>query len=115
MKLCRSRMLAFRQWTLFSARRSEPASQMRPIPAITFLTLFVAAFAAGAAPLPAPHQVDIPLENGILHAQLYKPEGNGPFPVVIALHGCGGVSGHFEPGQVPYRDWAEELVKDGKA
>src|SRR6202051_1094333 len=115
MKSCRSRMLAFRQWTLFSARRSDPASQMRPIPAITFLTLFAAAFAAGAAPLPAPHEVDIPLQNGILHAQLYKPEGNGPFPVVIALHDCGGLAGHSEPVAPRYRDWAEHLLNGGHA
>src|SRR6202142_191816 len=115
MKFCRSRMLAFRQWTLFSARRSDPASQMRLIAAIPFLTLFAAAFAAGAAPLPAPHQVDIPLENGILHAQLFKPEGNGPFPVVIALHGCGGLAGHSEQVAPRYRDWAEHLLNGGHA
>ncbi len=63
---------------------------MRLRSAITFLTLFGAAFAAHAAPLPSPHQVDIPLANGTLHAQLFKPDGDGPFPVVIALHGCGG-------------------------
>jgi dienelactone hydrolase len=71
--------------------------------------------AANAAPLPAAHQVDIPLSTGILHAQLYKPEGEGPFPVVIALHGCGGLGGHSEPIQPRYRDWAEQLLKDGKA
>jgi dienelactone hydrolase len=108
-------MLALRQWTLFSARRSDPASQMRLIPAISYLTLFAVAFAAGAAPLPAPRQVDIPLENGILHAQLYKPEGNGPFPVVIALHGCGGLAGHSEQVAPRYRDWAEHLLNGGHA
>jgi dienelactone hydrolase len=51
----------------------------------------------------------------VLRAQLYKPEGNGPFPVVIALHGCGGLAGHSEPIQTRYRDWAEQLIKDGKA
>src|SRR5258708_6393210 len=65
---------------------------MRLRSAITFLTLFGAAFAAHAAPLPSPHQVDIPLANGTLHAQLFKPAGDGPFPVVIALHGCGGLA-----------------------
>ena len=65
--------------------------------------------------MPAPHQVDIPLGNGILHAQLYKPDGDGPFPVVIALHGCGGLAGRSEPVQPRYRDWAEQLLKDGKA
>ena len=81
----------------------------------TFLTLFAVAIAAQAAPLPAPRQVDIPLGSGTLHAQLYKPDGNGPFPVVIALHGCGGLAGRSEPVQPRYRDWAEQLLKDGNA
>ena len=65
--------------------------------------------------MPAPHQVEIPLRNGILHAQLFKPDGDGPFPVVIALHGCGGLAGHSEQVAPRYRDWAEQLVKAGKA
>jgi dienelactone hydrolase len=88
---------------------------MRLLSAATFLTLFAVAFAADAAPPPSPHQVDIPLGNAILHAQLYKPDGDGPFPVVIALHGCGGLAGHSEPVQPRYRDWAEQLLKDGNA
>ena len=88
---------------------------MRLLSAIAFLTLFAVAFSADAAPLAAPHQVDIPSGNAILHAQLYKPEGEGPFPVVIALHGCGGLGGRSEPVQPRYRDWAEQLLKGGKA
>src|SRR5277367_1417587 len=79
--------------------------------AIAFLTLFAVACAADAAPLPAPSQVDIPSGSAILHAQLYKPDGDGPFPVVIALHGCGGLAGHSEPVLARYRDWAEQLLK----
>ena len=88
---------------------------MRLLSALAFLTVFAGAFAAEAAPLPAPGQVDIPLGSAILHAQLYKPDGDGPFPVVIALHGCGGLAGHAEPVQPRYRDWAEQLLKDGNA
>ncbi len=88
---------------------------MRLQSAITFLALFAAAACADAAPLPSPHQVDIPLNIGTLHAQLYKPAGNGPFPVVIALHGCGGLGGHTEPVQSRYRDWAQQLLKTGHA
>ena len=63
---------------------------MRLLSVITFLTLFamaafVTATAARAASMPSPHEIDIPSRNGVLHAQLYKPEGNGPFPSVIAL------------------------------
>src|SRR5437667_6254776 len=88
---------------------------MRLLSGIAFLTLLTLAFAADAAPAPSPRQVEIPSDSGTLHAQLYKPEGDGPFPVVIALHGCGGLAGHSEPVQARYRDWAEQLLKAGKA
>src|SRR5207248_3101608 len=88
---------------------------MRVVSAVTFLALLAIAPAVEAATAPAPHQVDIPMESGVLHAQLYKPEGSGPFAVVIGLHGCGGLAGHSEPVQPRYRDWAEQLLKAGKA
>jgi dienelactone hydrolase len=88
---------------------------MRLLSAIIFVTLFAVAPAADAAPLPSPHLVDIPLSSGVLHAQLYKPDGAGPFPVVIALHGCGGLAGHSGPVQPRYRDWAEQLLSGGSA
>jgi dienelactone hydrolase len=90
---------------------------MRLRSAITVLTLIALAvpLAAIAAPLPASHQVDIPLGGEKLHAQLYRPDGDGPFPVVIALHGCGGLAGHSDPVQARYRDWAGQLVKAGSA
>jgi dienelactone hydrolase len=82
---------------------------MRLLSATTFLTWLAAACAADAAP--APQLVDIPAGNITLHAQLFKPEGAGPFPVVIALHGCGGLSTSSEAVQLHYRDWAEQLLK----
>jgi dienelactone hydrolase len=88
---------------------------MRLLPATLFLTLLAADCTAVAAPLPAPHQVDIPATGLTLHAQLYKPDGNGPFPTVIALHGCGGLGGQSEPVLPRYRDWAEQLLKTGHA
>jgi dienelactone hydrolase len=83
--------------------------------AIAGLIVMAAVVAAKAAPLPVPHAVDIPTAFGTLHAQLYKPDGDGPFPVVIALHGCGGLGGHSEPVLPRYRDWAEQLLKSGNA
>ncbi|WP_454632226.1 dienelactone hydrolase family protein [Bradyrhizobium cenepequi] len=88
---------------------------MRFLSAAIFLTLVAVASAATAAPLPGPHQVDIPAANLTLHAQLYKPDGNGPFPTVIALHGCGGLAGRSEPVLPRYRDWAEQLLRSGHA
>jgi dienelactone hydrolase len=88
---------------------------MRLLSASAFLMLLVAGAMAHAASSAAPLQVEIPYSNGTLRAQLYKPDGDGPFPTVIALHGCGGLGGHSEPVQSRYRDWAEQLVKDGQA
>jgi dienelactone hydrolase len=90
---------------------------MRFLSAIASLAISVVAVAvaANAAPLPSSHQVDIPSSGGTLHAQLYKPDGDGPFPVVIALHGCGGLSTHSESVQPRYREWAEQLLKAGNA
>jgi dienelactone hydrolase len=88
---------------------------MRLLSVIAFLALFVATLPVDAAPLPAPHQVEIPSAKGVLHAQLYRPDGDGPFPSVIALHGCDGLAGRSEPVLLRYRDWAEQLLKAGKA
>ena len=66
--------------------------------------LFMMLLMSAAHAAPAPQQVDIPLSSGVLHAQLYKPEGAGPFPTVIALHGCGGLGGHGDPVLPRYRD-----------
>ena len=72
-----------------------------------------AAKATLAAPVPS--EVVIPAGNMTLRAELFKPEGNGPFPAVIALHGCGGLTSGTEPVLPRYRDWAERLVKNGSA
>jgi dienelactone hydrolase len=90
---------------------------MRLVSAIAVLTLLAAAQPASAAPLAPPVAVEIPLPGSTpLRAELFKPEGDGPFPTVIALHGCGGLTGgHSEPVLPRYRDWAEQLLKDGKA
>src|SRR6202171_3908271 len=103
------------KWSAVLRRQRDPANPMHVLSVILFLTLFGVACPADAAPLPAPVQVEIPSGTAILHAQLYKPDGDGPFPVVIALHGCGGLGGHSEPVLPRYRDWAEQLLKAGNA
>ena len=88
---------------------------MRLLSMLTCLGFLAAASAATAAPSATPQPIEIPSGSGTLHAQLFKPDGAGPFPTVIALHGCGGLAGHSEPVQPRYRDWAEQLLKAGKA
>ena len=88
---------------------------MRLLSTLTALVFFAAACAAHAVAAPASGQVDIPSGSGVLHAQLFKPEGSGPFPVVIALHGCGGLGAGSEQVAPRYRDWADQLLKTGHA
>jgi dienelactone hydrolase len=87
---------------------------MRLLSTLTSVAFLAADFAAAAQPA-APQQVDIPLGSGVLHAQLFKPDGTGPFPTVVALHGCGGLNGASEQIQPRYRDWTEQLLKAGHA
>lgn len=82
---------------------------------LTALFLTLSMSAAHASPALAPAQVEIPLSSGVLHAQLFKPEGAGPFPTVIALHGCGGLGSRSDSVQPRYRDWAERLLRAGNA
>jgi dienelactone hydrolase len=88
---------------------------MRLLATLTSLAFLAATFAVGATQPAAPQQVEIPSNSGTLHAQLFKPDGAGPFPTVIALHGCGGLNGQAEQIQPRYRDWAEQLLKAGNA
>ncbi len=53
--------------------------------------------------------------KGPFTAQLVRPSGAGPFPAIVAMHGCGGLlTGR---GQLRSRemDWAERLVAAGYA
>jgi poly(3-hydroxybutyrate) depolymerase len=84
---------------------------MRLLSAALILTISAVACTARAAP----QQVEIAAGALKLHAQLYKPEGNGPFPAVIALHGCGGLSAPNEPVAPRYREWAEQGAGPARA
>ena len=48
----------------------------------------VVSLLAGCATLPAPDDLQSVLRP---HDSVYRPEGEGPFPAVILLHGCAGV------------------------
>jgi dienelactone hydrolase len=73
--------------------------------------------AGGLRPGHAATAEAVELANGDLKlkAVLFKPEGNGPFPAVVGMHGCEGLNlpgGALSPR---YRDWAERLGKAGIA
>jgi dienelactone hydrolase len=76
-----------------------------------FLALVAALWANAAAA--APELVDIPDGEVTLHATLYRPEGAGPFPAVVALHDCGGLLHRPLAETQLYEQWARLLVADG--
>ncbi len=48
-----------------------------------------------------------------LKGVLFRPEGNGPFPAVVAMHSCAGLMNPSGAMRARYRDWAQQLVKLG--
>src|SRR5665213_3279533 len=40
-------------------------------------------------------------------------DGQGPFPAVVALHNCTGLTNRAGTLGARYRDWGERLAKDG--
>jgi dienelactone hydrolase len=66
-----------------------------------------------ASPAQAAERVEIARSGFTLTGVLYRPPGPGPFPAVVALHGCDGI---FTPsGKVGanYADWGERLAAAG--
>jgi dienelactone hydrolase len=64
---------------------------------------------------PASAQETIEIPNGDekpLKGLLFRPEGPGPFPAVIALHGCGGLGAGGKLG-ARHADWAGRLKAQG--
>jgi dienelactone hydrolase len=48
-----------------------------------------------------------------LKALMYRPEGRGPFPAVVMLHGCGGLLGNSGQPTASNRHRAEILAQNG--
>lgn len=58
--------------------------------------------------------VELPVRNGVrLKAQMFKPAGSGPFPAVVALHGCGGLGNAKGIINPRHADWAARLQATG--
>src|SRR5947209_6270824 len=86
-------------------------SPMRTLTLLCSVILILVAEASQAAPL----AIDLPADEGTIHAWLFKPAEGGPFPAVIAAHGCTGLGGRSGPVQMRYQKWAELLNKAGFA
>ena len=77
------------------------------------LAVTIALLALTQAAAAAPELVEIPEGSIRLKSYLYRPAGDGPFPAVVALHGCAGLAGRSGPVAGRYRDWGERLAAAG--
>lgn len=78
---------------------------------IVFLGWFVSAAVAETIKFPGWADVDNPIE---LTAKILKPDGEGPFPAIVLLHGGSGLSPEFASGLTSvYDEWAARFVKWG--
>jgi dienelactone hydrolase len=69
--------------------------------------------AGGVARAGGPEPVEFRDGDVTLKAVVYRPEGAGPFPAVIAMHDCSGLTNVSGTIASKYRDWAQLLVRDG--
>jgi len=80
----------------------------------SFVSILVLALllAGGTAVASGPDPVEFSDGDITLKALIYRPEGAGPFPAVIAMHDCSGLT---TGGRIAskYREWAQLLVHDG--
>ncbi len=81
---------------------------------VEFRSLLPAMFLAGILAHPAAAEtVRFPGDGLTLAGTLERPAGPGPFPAVVALHGCGGLYGKDGALSPRHADWRERLVKLG--
>src|SRR5689334_11218056 len=66
-------------------------------------------------PAPAAEPAESARDSGTPKALLFKPDGAGPFPVVVGLHSCAGLYDRGGAIAARYRDWAQHLMKAGFA
>lgn len=83
---------------------------MAPIVAVVGFLAF-----AGHSWAAAPEPVEIPAGDNKIKALLFRPEGAGPFPAVVALHGCSGLHNSRGAISTVYGDWGQRLAAQGFA
>jgi len=82
---------------------------------VIIFTIIASVFVPTLADAITSEQVEISRPDGKLQALLYRPEGTGPFPAVIGLHGCGGINNAAGVEASRYQDWGQRLVAAGFA
>jgi dienelactone hydrolase len=80
---------------------------------VVTLALFATMFSGSAAVTAGPETIEFREGDLTLKGLLFRPEGNGPFPAVVAMHNCAGLMNPSGTMRTRYRDWAQQFVKMG--
>lgn len=80
---------------------------------LVWMLALVLGLAGSAAKAGGPEPVEFRDGDLSLKAMLYQPDGAAPFPAVIAMHDCAGLTNTAGAVAIKYREWAQALVKDG--
>ena len=72
-----------------------------------------ASLLAMASTCAAAETVSFPGDGVTVEAELLRPAGSGPYPAVIALHGCDGLFARDGGLSPRHEDWAERLARQG--
>jgi dienelactone hydrolase len=92
---------------------------MRRLPAlIAAAAILLGPLASASAALASgPDAVEMALEGlkdgAKLKGFVYRPDGKGPFPAIVAMHSCDGLGGIEAPVAARYADWGERLAAAG--
>ena len=93
--------------------------EMEKLAGTGLLSLAVAALTMAIAFMANPahaQRITFPAKGVTLTGELRRPSGPGPFPAVVALHGCSGLYGRDNASlSSRHGDWAERLVAAGFA
>lgn len=82
-------------------------------PLLLLLVLATALYGIRPASAADPERVKITGGGTTLPGLLFKPAGTGPFPAVVALHGCGGLFERNGEPDARTRDWGTRLAAAG--
>jgi dienelactone hydrolase len=82
-------------------------------PSFASILVLALLLASGVAQAGGPEPVEFSDGEIMLKALVYRPEGAGPFPAVVAMHDCSGLINPAGRIAAKYREWAQLLVHDG--
>src|SRR5215204_6336258 len=56
---------------------------------------------------------EIPSDDKPLQALMFRPAGDGPFPAIVAMHGCDGLKKSVGKLRPDIEDWGKRLSAEG--